>query len=160
MPSVPRTSMTSNDIMQRVKSLPMHSRIAILIAICKRFQSTPDSRLPEGVSKMFDILKKFVTTYLVRVNSTMKNEYKTSKDVVLLISQPPPSSVPTNGMWVALGRHDAKHFTSTLQTYIFVSAGRIHLSHARQSLKLSTSKNASIDKMDAQMLLHFATHAA
>ena len=159
MSSVPRASMTTKDILQRIRSLPLHSRVTIIIALCKKFQSVPDSRLPKGMRNMFDILKKLVTTHLVCVNPIMKNEYKTSKDVVLLIHQPPPSSLPTNGTWVALGTHGAEHFTSNLQTYIFVSAGRIYLSHARRNMKLPKSTNVSIDKTDAQMLLHFANHA-
>ena len=154
------TTPTMADVMTHIRTMPMHSRISILIMVCRKFMTLPDSRIPVNAKIAFKTMKKLVRSYLVRVDADLRSEYDRNTEVVILPHRSNPTSAPPDGIWIALGRRTNGMFESNLQTYIFVRGETICLCHARCLMNISCARNTAIAKEEAQMLMYFAHNAA
>lgn len=131
-------------------------RFRLILALCNRFKSTPDNKIPARYRHLFRFLKTFVATQLVRIDSKVRAAYEANERLVVLTNRPPPRSHPSCGVWVGFANTRGGSLECTAQTYMFPHELKIMLVHTSDRLSLERSHNTSIATEEAQLLLHLS----
>lgn len=147
-------------IASRVRALPRHKQLQLIIMLCNRLKRTPDAKIAAHLRWVFRFVKMLVTTYLVRMNATMKAAHEANGLVVVLTDHPTPKHLPQCGVWVGFATSHNGILHCPAQSYVFVEGNRIGMINTTSKLSMHGSCNASIATEEAQLLLHLSQSRA
>ena len=144
----------------RIGALPASQKLALIFMLCNRLKTTPDAKIPVPLRTVFRTLKLFVTTFLARQSVRIRTAHEANGLVVLLTDRPPPSHLPSCGMWVGFATSHDGGLLCPAQSYVYVKDKRIGAFHTTEQLSMHGSRNMSIAKEEAQLLLHLSQSPA